>query len=329
LDHQIILEAIAEHIHDGRFLKLIERLLQAGYLEEWKYNSTMSGAPQGGIISPILSNIYLNKLDKYIEETLIPAYTQGERREENREYRNLLNEAAKLRREGKHEEANKVRTRAQQLPSGNPNDPNFRRLHYCRYADDWLLGFIGPRTEAEEIKRQVGQFLREQLKLELSEEKTLITHARTEKARFLGYHISTMQNDTYRPKKIRRINGQIEMSIPQDILMEKCQSYMRYGKPMHKMILIDDTIYSIMAQYQSEYRGFVEYYQLANDIHRCSLLKWVMGISLTKTLAKKLKRTVKQVRKKYAATITVNKAPYKVLQVIVPRDAHVGLHPPG
>jgi group II intron reverse transcriptase/maturase len=320
LDHQIILEALAEHVHDGRFLRLIKELLQAGYLEEWRYNATYSGAPQGGILSPILSNIYLDKLDKYIEHTLIPTYTQGEEREENRDYRTLLNRAAKLRREGKQEEANKVRKEAQQLPSGNPNDPEFRRLNYCRYADDWLLGFIGPKHEAEEIKRQIGHFLREHLKLELSEEKTLITHARTEKARFLSYHISTMHNDTYQTKKVRRINGQIEMSIPHDILMEKCQGYVKGGKPIHKMILIDDTAYSIMTQYQAEYRGFVEYYQLANDIHRCSFLKWVMGISLTKTLAKKLKRTVSQIRKKYAAMVIVSKKPYKVLQVTVPRE---------
>jgi hypothetical protein len=129
-----------------------------------------------------------------------------------------------------------------------------------------------------------------------------------------------MHNDTYQTKKVRRINGQIEMSIPHDILMEKCQNYMRGEKPVHKMVLIDDTAYSIMAQYQAEYRGFVEYYQLANDIHRCSLLKWVMGISLTKTLAKKLKRTVSQIRKKYAAMVIVNKKPYKALQVTVPRE---------
>ena len=140
LDHQILLKALAEHIHDGRFLRLIRELLEAGYLEDWKYNATLSGAPQGGICSPILSNIYLNKLDKYVESTLLPAYTKGERRRDNLPYRTLLRKVAQLRKEGDNEEANNVRKKAQQLPSVDQTDPNYRRLKYVRYADDWLIG---------------------------------------------------------------------------------------------------------------------------------------------------------------------------------------------
>ncbi len=82
-----------------------------------------------------------------------------------------------------------MRRQLQQLPSRDPNDPGFRRLHYIRYADDWLLGFTGTRREAEDIKGKVGRFLQHRLKLELSERKTLITHGRTEAVRFLGYEI--------------------------------------------------------------------------------------------------------------------------------------------
>jgi group II intron reverse transcriptase/maturase len=199
LDHQILRDTLAENIHDGRFLRLVRELLQAGYLEEWRYNATLSGAPQGGIVSPVLSNIYLTKLDKYIEETLIPAYTKGNRRQSHPQYNVLLNEAARLRRKGHHLKATEVRNRAQQLPSVDPNDPDYRRFKYLRYADDWLIGIVGPRADVEDIKRQIGTCLRDELKLELSEEKTLVTHARTEAARFLGYHISTMQANTYRP----------------------------------------------------------------------------------------------------------------------------------
>jgi retron-type reverse transcriptase len=136
LDHQILLNVLAEQIHDGRLLRLIRELLEAGYLEEWKYNATVSGAPQGGICSPILSNIYLNKLDKYMENHLQPAYRKGERRRGNPPYRKLLNKVAQLRKEGKHKEADEVRKIAQQLPSVDPTDPNYRRLKYVRYADD-------------------------------------------------------------------------------------------------------------------------------------------------------------------------------------------------
>lgn len=320
LDHQILLDALADNIDDGRFLRLIRELLQAGYLEEWTYNATLSGAPQGGIISPILSNVYLDKLDKYIQQTLIPAYTKGIRRVDNLKYKALIYKVGRLRKVGKYEEANEVRKMAQKMPSQDSHDPNYRRLKYCRYADDWLIGYIGARGEAEEIKQRIGEYLRETLKLELSEEKTLITHARTEAARFLNYHISTMKDDTSQHGKKRNINGQIKMKVPFDTLSKKCQSYMKNGKPMHRRELIDNTIYSIMSQYQSEYRGFVEYYQLANDLHRCNRLKWIMGQSLTKTLASKLKTTVTKVWEKYQATFTVDKKPYKGLQVVVTRE---------
>ncbi len=132
----MLLGILAEKIHDGRFLRLIRELLQAGYLEDWKYNATLSGAPQGGIVSPISSNIYMDRLDKYIEKHIIPAYTKGDRRKPNEAYNALLNEAARLKRKGKLSEAIEVRRRAQQLPSIDPHDPDYRRLKYVRYADD-------------------------------------------------------------------------------------------------------------------------------------------------------------------------------------------------
>jgi group II intron reverse transcriptase/maturase len=320
LDHQILLEALAEHIHDGRFLRLIRELLEAGYLEDWKYNATLSGAPQGGICSPILSNIYLNKLDKYVESTLLPAYTKGERRKDNLSYRTLLRKVAKLRKEGDNEEANTVRKKAQQLPSVDPTDPNYRRLKYVRYADDWLIGFTGPKEEAEAIKSAIKTYLREELKLELSEEKTLITHARTQTARFLNYHISTMQENTYRPKGKRYVNGKIELQVPDDVLKTYRHKYLEKGKARHRAELIVETDFTIIAQYQAIYRGIVQYYQLANNLHRFGHLKWIMGQSLVKTLAAKFKLSAKQVCEKYQAMRVVDKRPYKVLQVTIVRE---------
>ena len=320
LDHTILLKILAERIHDGRFLRLIQQLLQAGYLEDWKYNATLSGAPQGGIVSPVLSNIYLDKLDKYIEHTLIPAYTKGTRRPDNPPYTALMTQVAKLRREGKNEEASKVRKQAQHLPSQDPNDPDFRRLRYCRYADDWLLGFIGPKAEAEEIKQDIKKFLREELKLDLSEEKTVLTHARTETARFLSYHISTSHADTYRPKGKRHVNGKVEEKMPLDVLQKKCHLYMKNGKAVQRRERTNDTVFSIIEQYQAEYRGLVEYYQLADNLYKLNRLKWVMEQSLTKTLARKLQLPVPQVYKKYQTTLRVGRQTYKGLQVVLPRE---------
>ena len=276
LSHEILLAALAEHIHDGRFLRLIREQLQAGYLEEWKYHTTLSGAPQGGIVSPILSNIYLNKLDSYIEKILIPMYTKGDRRKENRQYANLLGKSYRLRKKGQYKEAAKVRKSAQKLPSVDLFDPDYRRLKYVRYADDWLLGLIGTKEDAEQIKQQVKTFLQEELKLAWSNEKTLITHARTQPARFLSYHISASQDDTRQTKKKRSVNGTMHLRVPPDLLRKKCQKYQKNNKPIHRKELTNNTEYSIMAQYQSEFRGFAEYYQLANDLHRLNSLKWMM-----------------------------------------------------
>ena len=120
------------------------------------------------------------------------------------------------------------RKQAQQLPSVDTHDPDFRRLRYCRYADDWLIGFIGPKSEAEEIKLQLEIFLREELHLELSKAKTLITHARSQAARFLGYDITTIQKNAKRTKnvargtKCRSVNGRIGLRIPPAVLKDKC-----------------------------------------------------------------------------------------------------------
>src|SRR5436305_4485570 len=148
LDHSIMRSALAEKIHDNRFLRLIDGLLKAGYLEEWRYHETLSGAPQGGVLSPLLSNIYLDRLDRYIETTLLPAHNRGDRRRPYLPYMHTHKVAWKLEKNGQRKEARQLRRQLQRLPSRDPHDPGFRRLHYVRYADDWLLGLTGTRREA-------------------------------------------------------------------------------------------------------------------------------------------------------------------------------------
>ena len=320
LSHEMLLATLTQHIHDGRFLRLMRELLQAGYLEEWKYHTTLSGAPQGGIVSPTLSNIYLSKLDTYVENVLIPMYTKGARRKKNREYDNLLCQAYRLRKRGQYTEAAKARKAAQKLPSVDLNDADYRRLKYVRYADDWLLGLIGTKEEAEQIKEQVKDYLHEELQLDLSDEKTLITHARTEAARFLSYQISASQDDTRQTNRKRSVNGGMRLRVPPDLLKKKCQKYQKNHKPIHRKELTNNTGYSIVAQYQSEFRGFVEYYQLANDLYRLNSLKWIMEQSLAKTLATKFKVTVNKVHKHYGASWTRDGKVSKGLQVIVQRE---------
>lgn len=321
LDHSILLSLLAEKIHDNRFLRLIGELLKAGYLEDWRYQMTLSGSPQGGIVSPILANIYLDQLDKFVETTLLPNYNCGDKRRDNSAYVRIASNAYYLRKKGRTEEAKKAYQQARKLPTRDPNDPEYRRLRYVRYADDFLLGFAGPREEAEEIKQRLSEFLQGTLKLHLSEGKTLITHARTEVARFLGYEISTYQKNDARDRLGRRVlNGKVELSIPEAVIKEKCQRYMAYGKPRHLKERTHDSVFSTIARYQAEYRGLVEYYKMAHNLSQLSTLKWVMETSLVKTLANKLKISVPKVYDRYETTFWVEQKPLKGLQTMIQRE---------
>jgi len=329
LSHGKLIEILKKHIHDERFIRLVQELLDAGYMEDWTFNQTLSGVPQGGIVSPLLSNIILNELDKFVETVLIPQYTRGTKRAINWEYHNLINRSQYLRKRGNIQEAEELRNQAQKLPSQRMDDPNFRRLKYVRYADDFLLGFIGPKAEAEEIKQQLRKFLQEELKLELSEEKTLITHARSEAARFLGYEVTILQDDAKRTKRdtngygtktmCRSINSGIGLQVPKEVLKAKCERYMKSGKAVHRPELENENDYTIVMTYQLEYRGIANYYQLAYNMHTLNTLKWVMETSLTKTLASKHKMSVSKVYEKYGAKLRVKDKEYVGLQVIVPK----------
>jgi retron-type reverse transcriptase len=151
-DHEVLLRIMAEEIHDQRFLRLIRNMLKAGYLEDWEYRDTLSGVPQGGVVSPILSNIYLNELDTFVEQELIPQYTRGAQRAASPAYRQVDALLRRARRRGDRAQARSLTQQMRTLPSTDPMDPGFRRLRYVRYADDHLLGFIGTRAEAEQIK---------------------------------------------------------------------------------------------------------------------------------------------------------------------------------
>ncbi len=322
LSHDLLLDTLAEHLHDGRFLRLIRSLLKAGYLEDWQWNRTLSGAPQGSIIGPILSHIYLNKLDAFVEETLIPVYTRGDRRRANPAYSRIDTAIQRKRKKAKMEEVKRLEQQRRTLASVDPYDPDYRRVRYCRYADDWLIGFIGPKEEAEEIKGKVGVFLNEHLKLELSKTKTLITHARTEKAKFLGYEISTFQRNDARERtyyKRRVLNGKVELSLPKRVIQEQSQRYMKGTKPIHRPEMEHDSVFTIISHYQGVYRGIVEYYRMAHNVYQLNKLKWIMETSWTKTLAAKLKLSVRKVYEKYHAPLLVDQKPYKGLQVVIER----------
>ncbi|MGL4617774.1 MAG: reverse transcriptase domain-containing protein [Chroococcidiopsis sp.] len=321
IDRSILVKILRQKIHDNRFIRLLNHLLQAGYLEEWRYHKTHSGVPQGSILSPILANLVLDRLDKFVEQTLIPAHTRGQRRKTNPPYVALTRAASQARKAGDLERARQLNQQAQKMPSRDPFDPNFRRLRYVRYADDWLIGFTGTKAEAEDIKQQIATFLQEQLRLELSWEKTLITHAREDVAHFLGYEVHTLDADDKHDHRGQRcINGAIGLRIPRSTINAYCAKYQRQGKPIHLIRRVNDSAYSIVAAYQIEYRGIVQYYRLAYNLHTLSRLKRVMEISLVKTLAQKFNTTQRRIYRKFKTLHTNEFGTYKVLEVKVERE---------
>jgi len=284
MDHQVLLSILAEKIDDQRFLRLVRNMLKAGYLEDWVRHDTLSGVPQGGVASPILSCIYLDKLDKFVEQELIPQYTRGASRTLNPEYRETANRLRNARRRGDRAEARELGKRLRGLPSRDPMDPGYRRLKYIRYADDHLLGFIGPKAEAEQIKARLATFLRETLGLELNQDKTLISHARTQPARFLGYDIIVQHCNTRITKGRRAANGIAALRVPPDVVKAKCAPYRQHGKPWHRPELQNLPDYDIVRIYGAEYRGVVNYYLLAQDVARLTALRWNAETSMLKTL---------------------------------------------
>lgn len=320
LDHEVMLDILADQIHDNRFLRLLRNMLQAGYLEDWTWNATLSGAPQGGVASPILSNIYLRRLDRFIETVLIPHYTRGRRRARNSAYLQVANELAKARRRGDRAQARTLRKAMLALPSSDPNDPGYRRLRYIRYADDHLLGFAGPKAEAEEIKQRLTQFLRDDLKLELNHGKTLITHARTGAARFLGYDVTVQHNDRKLTRGRRNVNGQVALRVPRSVIQAKCARYLQRGQPARRTPIMNRDDYTIVATYGAEYRGIVQYYLLAGDVQRLHRLRWVMLSSLLRTLASKHHSTPTRMARKHQAKIITPSGPRVCFEATLHRD---------
>jgi group II intron reverse transcriptase/maturase len=313
-DHEILLGILAEKIHDQRFLRLIRHMLKAGYLEDWDYRDTLSGVPQGGVVSPLLSNIYLHKLDEFVERELIPQYTRGALRAANPAYRQVDSLLRRARRRGDRAAARRLARRMRTLPSTDPMDPGYRRLRYVRYADDHLLGFTGPKAEAEEIKARLAAFLRETLGLELNAAKTLITHARTQRARFLGYDITVQHSSTKITRNRRSVNGKIALRVPPEVVKAQCARYRRHGTPWHRPRLQNLDDYDIVRVYAAEYRGVVNYYLLAQDVWRLRTLRWHAETSMLKTLAAKHTSTVTKMAARHRAKVITGDGPRTCFQ---------------
>ncbi len=322
IDHDVLITMLSRQIQDGRFIRLIKNMLEAGYLDDWKFHKTISGTPQGGVISPLLANIYLHQFDKWVGEELIPQYTRGKKQKANSAYNRLSRRIKCYQDKGDYKKAHQLIVERRNLPSVDTYDTSYRRLRYVRYADDFILGFTGSKAEAKAIKKQIGDFLNTKLSLELSQEKTLITHATGESAKFLGYEIKAQRVNDYIDNKGRRsANGVIALFVPASVIESKCRQYMKNGKAIHRNNLLQDDDFSIVQTYQQEYRGLVRYYILAQNLSWFSKVYWYMETSLLKTLAFKHKSSINKMLAKYKTTTTsTNGRTVPCLQVVVPRE---------
>ncbi len=307
VNHNTLLSILSRRISDKRFLHLIGQLLKAGYVEDWRYHQTYSGVPQGGNLSPLLANLYLNELDQAITSRMA-MFNKGKARKVSREYRRISRkvDAAKkeARRTGEWTAYKALRTIKLQTPSGEAQDPEYRRLFYTRYADDFLCAVIGTKAEAEELKTWLEDYLREELHLELSAEKTLITHA-SQRVRFLGYDIRRWKRPrvvrihTKQGSITRRTGGyQLRLLMPQDKIAGFAKKYGDisnwHGK--HRNDLLNLSEVEILLIYNAEVRGFLGYYALADNLTKeAHRILWLITGSFFRTIAAKRQSTVKKV----------------------------------
>jgi group II intron reverse transcriptase/maturase len=307
LCHDTLLTILGKRITDQRFLHLIKQFLRAGYIEDWQHNQTYSGTPQGGNLSPILSNIYLNELDRRIADK-IKAFNQGKRRRWRREYWRVCDRRKqakkKARQRGDWTSYKALTKEMLETQATDPQDPDFRRMYYCRYADDFLVGVIGSKEDAEAIKDWLSSYLAEGLQLELSAEKTLITHAE-KRVRFLGYDIK--RGDGKRKVRVRGKQGSgVQRTCKQKLILlmprDKCETFAKeYGQRQgwqgrERIHLFHLSELEILMIYNAEIRGFLSYYALADNLAPvANSLLWLTTTSFLKTLAAKRRSTLRKV----------------------------------
>ena len=316
IDHGQLTALVYEKVKDARIIQLLHKMLKAGYLEDWKYNRTLSGTPQGGIISPLLANIYLHELDEFMAD-IKAGFDKPKDRVYTPEYMHyagrvhhisklLKKETDPSRIAALRKEQKEKRAQMMKLPAKSQTD---KRISYVRYADDFLVGVVGSKEDCEGIKAKIKAFLAEKLKLELSDEKTLITHS-AEYARFLGYDVRVRRNGQIKNggqgHSQRTLSNKVELNVP---LTDKIEKYLFNRKavmwadgalrPVHRGALVTMTDLEILMVYNAELRGICNYYGIASNFGKLGYFAYLMEYSCLMTLASKHKSSVGKMRKQY------------------------------
>lgn len=316
INHDVLINTLGERIADNRFLRLIRKFLNAGYLEDWQYHNTFSGTPQGGIVSPILANIYLDKLDKYMSQYILQ-FNKGKNRKVNQEWARLKLRTDRISKKLKTvkdenvkqqliEKYKTTRKQRMQIKYGNDMDQNYKRLKYVRYADDFLIGIIGSKDDCRKVKEDIKQYLANTLKLELSEEKTLITNAKNP-AKFLGFDVFVRQSNNAKRRKdgvtTRLYGSKVVLNITNETMKKKLLEYdamtivHHNGKEIWKCksrpCMRNNDDLEIIDQYNAEIRGLYNYYAIANNSYTLDSFYNIMEYSMYKTYACKYRTTKK------------------------------------
>jgi group II intron reverse transcriptase/maturase len=310
LNHETLLKILNKRITDPRFLHLIKQFLKAGYIENWQYHQTYSGVPQGGNLSPILANLYLNELDQTMQAK-ITEFNRGKRRRERAEYRRICDRRRRAKKKARQTgDWTTYRTLTQEMlntQAADPQDPDFRRMYYVRYGDDFLTGIIGSKADAKALKKWLSTYLKSELQLKLSPEKTLITHV-DKRARFLGYDIKRWPSG--RIRKVRTQHGVVtKRTCTQHLALlmprDKWIAFARqYGNPNNwrgrsRTRLLHLSELEILMTYNAEIRGFLGYYAMADNLTSVgSSILWMTTTSFLKTLSDKRKSSLKKVAKR-------------------------------
>lgn len=327
IDHHVLIKILRRRISDESFIELLWKFLRAGHLENWTYNATYSGAPQGSGVSPILANIYLSELDSFAEKLKADFDRQDSYRKTSKEYSRTLALAHYWKKKldmakenGTDNDIKKAEARVTELyaklksiPCHDPIDPSFKKIQYVRYADDFIIGVIGSKADAEEIKRKVGEFLNKELNLILSDEKTKITHS-AEKIRFLGYDISVSHSHDQRRDKNGHLKrswyGAVKLYVPKEkwysklleydaMHIRKCKNGQEMWKPNYRGKCINMPDAQIVSKFNGEIRGIYNYYRLACNVSVLGNFYRIMRASLFKTFGCKYRTTFKHIYKKY------------------------------
>lgn len=321
IDQKTLLTLLGKKVADGRFLNLIGKSLKVGYLWKKEHHTPTVGSPQGSTLSPLLANIYLHELDEFVLG-LKKRWETGKCRKPNPEYNRLsLRRRRLLRKSGGEwtDEVVELTKRLRALPSLDTQDAGYIRVKYLRYADDWIVGITGPRELADQARDQIGRFLKDELKLQLSLDKTRITHAKTEEAIFLGTRLSVGGDPGRSEAKIattsnasgilfrKRTTGWLpKLKAPVRKLVERLHTKgfcKADGTPTSKGAWTPIDPNQIIGLYNSILWGLLNYYRFADNFGKMNRIQYILRFSLAKTLAHKYETSMKQVFRKYGRNL--------------------------